>query len=539
MTSTLAPEDRQANRPSPDQHRPRRALWREGPIIQMQDAGKSFGKDKVVVHDLNFEVTPGQIFCLLGPSGSGKSTTMRMLTGLYRPSQGKVLVFGREPSTFRKKWRERIGYMPQQFVLFPEISTVGNVNFVASVYGMSWFKRGPRIKRALQFVDLWESRNKLASQLSGGMQRRLELAATLVHNPELIFVDEPTAGIDPILRQKFWDHFRELRDQGRTIFVTTQYVTEADYCDKVAILNRGRVLALGEPGQIRRDAFGGDIINLSLEFVSPQAIEIIRRVPGVTYVQFLNTQDLKLTVQDGSETLPFIITALQDANIPVKTIEQYRPDFEEVFVRLMEQDEAEDDEEVAVAEPKKKKNREEQMVPAQAAPRQAPPPPAAPVVIRPAEQEDKARKEEYVRPQVAVQPERGRDRNSPFLQPKSMVAGAESPVPPGGPDEPFPPAPGPFPGPDLPGGPDSPPLPGPPGQPGQVTRPPLSQETAPLPVPAAPNRRPVVNPNLSQAADRPVGAPGGIDSRNPNQPIATPPVESGEAVQPSRQEAGQ
>jgi ABC-2 type transport system ATP-binding protein len=462
MTSPLAPEDRQANRPSPDQYRPRRALWREGPIIQMHEAGKSFGKDKVVVHDLNFEVTPGQIFCLLGPSGSGKSTTMRMLTGLYRPSQGKVLVFGQEPSTFRKKWRERIGYMPQQFVLFPEISTIGNVNFVASVYGMGWFKRGPRIKRALKFVDLWDARNKLASQLSGGMQRRLELAATLVHNPELIFVDEPTAGIDPILRQKFWDHFRELRDQGRTIFVTTQYVTEADYCDTVAILNRGRVLALGEPSQIRRDAFGGDIINLSLEFVSPQAIEIIRRVPGVTYVQFLNTQDLKLTAQDGGETLPHIIAALQDANIPIKTIEQYRPDFEEVFVRLMEQDEAEGEEAVALAEPKKKRSREQQPVPVQEAPRPAPLPPAAPVVIRPAEKNGPDRQEEYVRPQVAVQPERVRERRAaPFLQPKSRVVGDSAPVPPppDGPAAPFPP------------NPPAQPLAAPPVEPGEAAQP--------------------------------------------------------------------
>jgi ABC-2 type transport system ATP-binding protein len=467
-----------------------------------------------------------------------------MLTGLYRPSQGKVLVFGREPSTFRKKWRERIGYMPQQFVLFPEISTIGNVNFVASVYGMSWFRRGPRIKRALKFVDLWDERNKLASQLSGGMQRRLELAATLVHNPELIFVDEPTAGIDPILRQKFWDHFRELRDQGRTIFVTTQYVTEADYCDKVAILNRGRILALGEPSQIRRDAFGGDVINLSLEFVSPQAVEIIRRVPGVTYVQFLNTQDLKLTVKDGGETVPYIIAALQDANIPVKTIEQYRPDFEEVFVRLMEQDEAEDEEAVAVAGPKKKKSREQQPVPVQAAPRPAPLPPAAPVVIRPAEKNGPGHREEYVRPQVAVQPERVRERRSAtFLQPKSMVAGAESPVPPGGPDEPYPPAPGPLPGPDLPGGPANPPLPDQPGQPGQGVHPALGQQTAPLPTRGESNRRPAVNPHPSQVANRPVGAPGGPANRvapgNATQPMATPPVDPGEVAQSGRQEAGQ
>ncbi len=463
MATNAEPETPQGKSPPSEQFRPRWALWTDGPIIQMQNAGKNFGKDKIVVHDLNFEVTPGQIFCLLGPSGSGKSTTMRMLTGLYKPTEGKVQVFGQEPHKFRKKWRERIGYMPQQFVLFPEISTMGNVNFVASVYGMSWFKRSPKIKRALEFVDLWDSRNKLASQLSGGMQRRLELAATLVHNPELIFVDEPTAGIDPILRSKFWDHFRELRDQGRTIFVTTQYVTEADYCDKVAILNRGRVLAIGEPERIRRDAFGGDVVNLSLDFISPQAIEIIRHVPGVTYVQFLNTQDLKLTVTEGGETVPLIISALQEASISVKTIEQYRPDFEEVFVRLMEQDRAEEEEREEVQD-MKIKDKVQAVGP-------------APVMVIPANHfGEQSKMEEYIRPQVAVQSEglaRAREIRParPIAQMKSFSARRESPVPPGGPSEPFPPAPGPLPGPVLPGGPDSPPWPGQPGQSAAAQRP--------------------------------------------------------------------
>jgi ABC-2 type transport system ATP-binding protein len=553
MTSTLEPEARQSSNPLPQYARPRRALWNEGPIIKMEGAGKNFGKDKIVVHDLNFEVTPGQIFCLLGPSGSGKSTTMRMLTGLYKPSEGKVTVFGREPHKFRKKWRERIGYMPQQFVLFPEISTLGNVNFVASVYGMGWFNRGPKIKRALEFVDLWDARNRLASQLSGGMQRRLELAATLVHNPELIFVDEPTAGIDPILRSKFWDHFRELRDQGRTIFVTTQYVTEADYCDKVAILNRGRILALGEPSQIRRDAFGGDIVNLSLEFVSPQAIEIIRRVPGVTYVQFLNTQDLKLTVNEGGETVPYIISALQEGNIAVKSIEQYRPDFEEVFVRLMEQDEVEDDEEeeVATERPKKKKNQhKEEPVPVQVAPPS--PPPAAPVIVQPqGNSAGNGRREEFVRPQVAIQPDnpnRARDkRSSQFLQPQSMVAGGgtESPVPPGGPNEPFPPTPGPLPGPELPGGPDNPPWPVGPGQPGQSVRPPSGQATPPQPgqpQPGPQGTRPVVGSNNYQPPKGPV-VPPASDGNDADTTMKLPAVSpnsnsTGENNNPGNQEAG-
>ncbi len=181
---------------------------RMAPVISVRDASKRFGKGDPTLKNLSFEVKRGSIFCLLGPSGSGKSTTMRLLNGVYKPSEGEVWVLGEQPHRFNKKTRAKFGYMPQQFVLFPELSTIENINFVSSVYGMNWFGRRKKVRQVLEFTDLLEAKDRLASQLSGGMQRRLELAATLVHNPELIFVDEPTAGIDPILRAKFWDHFK-------------------------------------------------------------------------------------------------------------------------------------------------------------------------------------------------------------------------------------------------------------------------------------------------------------------------------------------
>jgi ABC-2 type transport system ATP-binding protein len=307
-------------------------------IIEAREVSKQFGKNPPVIENLSFKVHKGQIFCLLGPSGSGKSTTIRLLTGFYQPSQGEVRVMGVAPHRFNHKQRRRIGYMPQQFVLFPELSTQENINFVASVYGVSWRGRRRRVRQALEFVDLWDARRKLASQLSGGMLRRLELASAFIHEPDLIFVDEPTAGIDPVLRARFWEHFKTLRDQGRTLFITTQYVTEADYCDIVAILDQGHLLAIGTPEEIRTRAFGGELINLTLEEVTSQTIQILRRTPGLLRLQTISTENMRLTVENTSDALEHIITNFNQAHINLVNIEPYRPSFEEVFVELMEND---------------------------------------------------------------------------------------------------------------------------------------------------------------------------------------------------------
>ncbi|MDB5078724.1 MAG: hypothetical protein JWP00_648 [Chloroflexi bacterium] len=308
------------------------------PVITVQKVCKQFDKSVPTIQEISFEVQPGEIFCLLGPSGSGKSTVMRMLTGVYQPNQGYIRVLGIEPHNFTRKTRARIGYMPQNFVLFPELSTIDNINFVASAYGMSWFGRAAKVREALEFVNLWDARDRLASQLSGGMRRRLDLAGVLVHRPELIFVDEPTAGIDPVLRAKFWDHFKALRAEGRTLFVTTQYVTEADHCDKVAILSRGHLLALGSPEAVRRQAMGGAIINLKLDEVTAQALRLLRSIPGMKDILTVSPEQLRLIVEDSGQALKAIVNVFQQNNLDIQNIEPYRPDFEEVFVTLLEKD---------------------------------------------------------------------------------------------------------------------------------------------------------------------------------------------------------
>jgi ABC-2 type transport system ATP-binding protein len=301
------------------------------------DIGRSFG-DQEAVKGLTFEVERGSIFGIVGPSGGGKTTTMRMLLGVLRPSSGNLTVLGREPARFRRRDRERLGYMPQLFVLFPELSVHENLDFAASVYGMSWFGRGRRLRRVLDLVELWDDRKKPAAQLSGGMQRRLQLACTLVHNPEVIFLDEPTAGIDPVLRARFWEHFRELRDAGRTLVVTTQYVTEAEYCDRVLVLKDGQHVIDGTPEEIRRKAMGGEVITISGPDLRSNAMTVIRGVDGVLSARWNGQDSIEVIVDDAGTAMPLLIEAFHEADIDVEEISEQHPSFDDVFVRLMEDD---------------------------------------------------------------------------------------------------------------------------------------------------------------------------------------------------------
>ena len=309
-------------------------------MVRAEHVEKVFGGD-VGVFDLSFEVPPGAIFGLIGPSGCGKTTTVRLLTGLYKPDKGALSVLGRTPHRFTPRARERLGYMPQHFVLYPNLTVWENLNFVASLYGMGYFKRRRALEQVLEFVELSDARRRLGSQLSGGMQRRLELACTLVHNPLLIFADEPTAGIDPVLRGKFWEHFRQMRDEGRTLVVTTQYVGEAAYCDMVGVMREGRLIHLDTPDNLRRKALGGEVIRLVVDPAHMMdALQILQRHPAIRDVRRSRSQPglLYIYADDAGKTLPAIFSALgEQPNITIRQAEEYVPPFDDIFVQLMEQ----------------------------------------------------------------------------------------------------------------------------------------------------------------------------------------------------------
>lgn len=305
-------------------------------VIDATGLQKRFG-DRPVLRDLSLRVRAGEIFGLIGPSGSGKSTTIHLLCGHLRPSGGAVTVFGESPARFTTATRRRIGYMAQGFVLYPDLTVRDNVSFAAGLYGLPEWRCRETIRAILELVELWDVRRRPTRQTSGGMQRRIALAAALVHDPELLFADEPTANLDPILRAKLWSHFRYLSGQGKTLLITTQYIDEAEYCDRVGLMFDGALIAEGQPLALRRQAFGGDIIDLVLERSVPGAVEAIGALASVRAVEVVPSGALRVTVDDAEQAIPTLLDALERVGGEARTVAQDHPSFDEVFIRLIEQ----------------------------------------------------------------------------------------------------------------------------------------------------------------------------------------------------------
>jgi ABC-2 type transport system ATP-binding protein len=303
--------------------------------ISTRNLTKQFG-DQFAVQDVNINVPQGSIFGYIGPSGSGKTTTIRMLTGVYPPTSGEVTVLGQAPTRFNQSMRARLGYMPQLFVLYPHLTVWENLNFAASLYGVTPFRK-KLLMEVLDFVELTEHRRKLARNISGGMQRRLSLAATLIHRPELIFLDEPTAGIDPVLRRKFWGHFQELQNQGRTLFITTQYVNEAAYCDLVGVMANGKLVGVDTPEGLRHRAFGGEVVDLrtSAPLSAAQEMEL-RHMPFMKgELTQTGERSYRMIVDEASTAMPALMEWIGNQNVSAEAMEEYVPPFDDVFVELV------------------------------------------------------------------------------------------------------------------------------------------------------------------------------------------------------------
>jgi ABC-2 type transport system ATP-binding protein len=244
------------------------------PVIKVTNLTKRFG-DFTAVNGINFEVHHGEIFGFLGPNGSGKTTTIRMMLGLMQPSAGSVEVLGMKVDGDTSRIRPRVGYMSQRFSLYNDLTVLQNLNFYGAAYGLSNSELQTRIKDALAMAGLEGRENAKTKDLSGGWRQRLALSAAIIHRPEILFLDEPTAGVDPLSRRAFWDLLYQLISEGITVFVTTHYMDEAEHCHRLAFIQHGDIIAYGTSEEIKTKMMRGEVLELEPSD-APQAVKVLR-----------------------------------------------------------------------------------------------------------------------------------------------------------------------------------------------------------------------------------------------------------------------
>jgi len=289
---------------------------------------KRFG-DFTAVDSVSFEVRAGEVVGYLGPNGSGKTTTIRMLLGLLRPSSGHGEVLGFDIQRQTEAIRPLVGYMSQKFALYDELTVAENLAFYGGIYGVS--STSPRHKEVLELVGLSGSENERAGQISGGWRQRLALAIALVHRPRLLFLDEPTSGVDPVARRVFWDTIDGLAQAGATVFVSTHYMDEAEYCRRLGIMSEGRLLAMDTPAALKRDVLPGPAWNLVVDRVIP-ALDALEHIAGVFQVG-LRGDHLHAITLAGQHTAVSLQSALASMGFNAH-VEPTDPTLEDVFLTL-------------------------------------------------------------------------------------------------------------------------------------------------------------------------------------------------------------
>jgi ABC-2 type transport system ATP-binding protein len=303
--------------------------------VEVENLVKTFGSFVAVDH-VSFRVARGEIFGFLGPNGAGKSTTIRILCGLLRPSSGKGYVHGYDVSTDAELIRRNIGYMSQKFSLYDDLEVAENIDFFAGIYGVSRQRLAERKEYVLRMAGLESRRTTMTRLLSGGWKQRLALGCAILHEPPILFLDEPTSGVDPIARREFWDLIHQLSEAGHTVFVSTHYMDEAEYCHRLALMYRGRIIALGKPSELKRQLEAHTLLRLETSDVL-ETMTALEGQEGLTDVAVFGS-GLHVTAADAS-AIPVIRRILETRGIEVRRLEQIEPSMEDVFVAMIEAEE--------------------------------------------------------------------------------------------------------------------------------------------------------------------------------------------------------
>jgi ABC-2 type transport system ATP-binding protein len=304
------------------------------PTIVVERLGKRFG-EFVAVDNVSFTVKRGEVYGWLGPNGAGKTTTIRMLLGLLRPSTGRMRVLGLDPTTQAKEMHSRVGYMSQRFTLYDDLTARENIRFYGQVYGLSGAALRQRRDEIIAMAGLHGRADTLTANLSGGWRQRLALGCAIIHRPEVVFLDEPTAGVDPISRREFWELIYRMAGEGVTVLVTTHYMDEAELCQRVAFLSEGTLIALDTPEQLKALHMRGQV--LEIHTADPErAMGVLQRVRAdgglaCEEVAFYGAQ-IHAVVPDAGRARPELRALLEGAGISVHEVTWIAPTLEDVFI---------------------------------------------------------------------------------------------------------------------------------------------------------------------------------------------------------------
>jgi len=304
--------------------------------IEVNNLTKEFGKF-TAVDNVNFNVKQGEIFGFLGANGAGKSTTIRMLIGILEPTSGDALVSGYSIKNQSDLVKKNIGYMSQKFSLYNDLTVVENIRFFAGIYGLDGKKYEERKKWVLKVANLENMENVMTSSLPGGIKQRLALGTAVIHEPKIVFLDEPTSGVDPISRRNFWDLINELSEGGTTILVTTHYLDEAEFCNDIILINAGKLIAQGNAKALKTNYIKNPILEIESDRVV-DSLEILEKEKWVGETSIFGNY-IHVILNDSTINEQHIYQLLQEKNgIAVKRVEKITPTLEDVFIHLIEKD---------------------------------------------------------------------------------------------------------------------------------------------------------------------------------------------------------